>query len=812
MRNDETRLDRAVQDLRATQPDRDELNGAAARVAARLGVEGANFLRTEDRAPAVDWSAPALQPARVWRPRVFGWALSPALALLAICFFVYRAYWQVPPGVRAEVKSIDGPGYRISGAAPLAAGDVLGEGEQIRTGAGGHAVLRLTDGSTVEVKERSVLGVAARGHNLTVALNGGAVIVQAAKRAAGHLYVETPDCRVAVTGTVFSVNSGIKGSRVAVLEGALHVLHAGADDLVQAGGQVSTNTSLNPEPVAQQIAWSADREQYLQLLAQFSTLQRRLENLPAPQLRYTSALLPRVPAETLLYISIPNFGDFLSQASTIFHDQIQQSPALQQWWGRGDTGKTQQLDAMVDRLHTMSQYLGDEVVVIGLQQPSHPPANPQFAILANVQKSGLGDFLRQQSPGAGLVLLDESQLKTTPSSTAKQPVVYALVREHEAVFSNSIATLKLLDAQLNAGPSGFAASDFGQQIGAAYTRGAGMVLAADLHAMWNDRQGSAHNAAFETSGMAGLRYLIAEHREQNGLPDNHLNLQFSGTRERVASWLAAPAAMASLGFVTPNAAFAAAVLAKDPRAIANDILTMATQGDPTKADDLTEAEAKLGISLRDDLAANLGGEFLLSLDGAVLPTPAWKAVIEVRDAAALEHTFETLVQSICQMQQQGKRSHCVSIQPSEQGGQHFYSVVDQASGAPLAEYTFAGGYMVMTPDRALLLKALHAHDSGDSLARSEAFKATLPRDQNENYSAVAYQNAGPVLTPLLSQFSGDAAAAIRQLTADARPTAICAWGQDTRIEAASHSRLLGFDFLALQTLFGNKHDHANVVN
>ncbi len=250
------------------------------------------------------------------------------------------------------MESIDGSASRISdaGDAPISAGDKLNEGDRLRTSGGAHAVLRLSDGSTVEVNERSVLSVGARGRNMTVAVDNGAVIVQAAKRTSGHLYVKTPDCRVAVTGTVFSVNAGIKGSRVAVLEGTVHVTHAGIETLMHAGDQISTNDNLAPGA-----SRSADRleprSRQVSCLCSRSSARSNIGSIrfPSPQLRYTSDLLGRVPANTLLYVSIPNLGNFLSQANNIFHDQLKQSPALQQWWESGSQHNTAELDALVDK-------------------------------------------------------------------------------------------------------------------------------------------------------------------------------------------------------------------------------------------------------------------------------------------------------------------------------------------------------------------------------------------------------------------------------------------------------------------------------
>ena len=849
--HDEILLDNATEAMRTAKPSASDLSASADKVAARLGIAFAKdseavescedmrplldayragtlpvtrallveahmrecavcYRRLRSGSGSVNWSAPKVMPIRPKvRPAAMAWAMAASLAVAAAGMFAYQAYWQVPAGVRAEVQSIDGSASLItdSGDRLLAPGAQLHEGDVLRTNGGSHAIVRLADGSTVEMNERSALAFRARGHNATLDLDRGALIVKAALRKSGHLYVQTEDCRVAVTGTVFSVDSGIKGSRVGVLQGAVEVRHAGVRSMVHAGNTFATTENLAPEPLVEQVSWSANRSEYLELLAQFSILQHKIEQIPLPQPRYGSDLLNRMPADTQLYVSIPNLGDFVTQAKTIFDDQLKQSPALQKWWNTGKPDKTAELDSLVNKLHDLSQYIGDEMVIVALKQQT----GPGFAVVADVQRQGLADLLRQEfakEGHEGLTVLDENGLN---AAGAGGHGGYALVREKEVVFSNSIDTLRAIDTQLNGGASGFATSDFGQQIAAAYNRGAGIILAANLQRMMEEAgaRGGKHASAFmQQAGVSDVRYLIAEHRETNNGIDNHLNLQFAGTRQRVASWLGAPAPVGSLDFVSPNAALVVAGVTKDPASIVDDMMAMMA-GDGRKSEEFNKAQEELGVDIRNDLAANLGGEFAFALDGPVLPTPSWKIVAEVKDSARFQSTLERLVQA-ANSHFQGNDKHGITISSSQAGSQTFYEVHDPAAGAHVAEYTYAGGYMIIAPTRALLMEAMQTHTSGNTLAHSSSFKALLPVDQNENYSAVAYQNLGPVLTPLLSQMSGSSADAIRKLAADSRPTAICAWGKDTRIEAASNSNLFGFDFLALgQILKAEKQGQPN---
>ncbi len=836
-------LDRSVQAIHATEPDAAELSASARRVAERLNavafdgakpneIEGCDDVRlllpayrrgtlgagrtllvtahlrdcgsclresrADTRGTALDWRSPLTaseQTVRVplWKQGAVRWGALPALASLMLLFAVYSIYFRVLPGVHAEVQSVEGATYRISGAEirQIAVGDTLAEGERLRTGSGAHAVLRLTDGSAIEMNERSVLGVGVRGQDTNILLENGNVIVQAVHREHGHLYVRTADLRVAVKGTIFAVDAGIKGSSVAVLQGAVQVNHNGNDQLVQAGNQMATYETGAYKPVAQQIAWSHDRARYLPLLAQFAVLEHRLQTVAFPASRYSSDLLGRMPADTTLYISIPNLGEALSQANRLFQDQLQRSPELQQWFDHNGKNSTAQLNSLIAKLHDMSGYLGDEVVLVGRKDTT----GPAFAIVADVRRDGLEEYLRTQiAPGSstnGVTVLNEQSLATAEVPSKSAHGEYALVRGHEVVFSSSIVTLRELNRQLSAGPGSFVSGDFGREITAAYQRGAGIILAADLQQMGAKKP----LAADATSPVYGAapRFLMVEHRELNGEPENHLSLQFAGPRQGISSWLAAPAPIGSLSFVSPNASIAVALLSKDPKAIADDLLLMMKAG-PDVADLTSQGVA---FNLRNDLAANLGGDFLVALDGPVLPTPAWKIVAEVNSAEGLEQAFERFAQAT-QKGQQGKAAF--KIETGETNGQKFYSLRNIGSGMILAEYTFAEGYLLVAPDRALLLEALHTRATGMSLARSSAFKAQLPKDENENCSAVAYQNLSPVLVPLLSQLSGPEAETLRELAVDAKPTAICAWGKGDRIEAGSNSHLLGSEFLAVAAL------------
>ncbi|MEM7356981.1 MAG: FecR domain-containing protein, partial [Acidobacteriota bacterium] len=169
----------------------------------------------EGEAPVKAWQAEA--PAETPRIAYKKWALAAALiAGIGVAQFLVREVMPFGSSTSATVQTIDGDLFRIAATShlPIKEGDTIAEGETVRTGREGSAVVRLEDGSLIEVRQRSELSIDEGRRGTTIELERGSVIVQAAEQRQRHLYVSTEDCLVSVTGTIFSVNAGTKGSRV----------------------------------------------------------------------------------------------------------------------------------------------------------------------------------------------------------------------------------------------------------------------------------------------------------------------------------------------------------------------------------------------------------------------------------------------------------------------------------------------------------------------------------------------------------------------------------------------------------------------
>ena len=221
----------------------------------------------------------------------------------------------------------------------------------------------------------------------------------------------------------------------------------------------------------------------------------------------------------------------------------------------------------------------------------------------------------------------------------------------------------------------------------------------------------------------------------------------------------------------------------------DDILNTIGASDPNLSKNLAQTNAELGLDIRNDLASALGGELTLALDGPVLPTPSWKVVVEVSNPGALQVAIDKLVQAINREAQKSNQPD-TTLSQTQSGGRTFYTIQSQSAELSAAyDYTFADGYMIMAPSRALLLAALQTHANGMSLARSASFRALLPSDDQANFSAMIYQNLGPILKPLASQLTSEQLALLQQMAADAKPSVFCAYGESDRIEVASSAKL-----------------------
>jgi len=297
------------------------------------------------------------------------------------------------------------------------------------------------------------------------------------------------------------------------------------------------------------------------------------------------------------------------------------------------------------------------------------------------------------------------------------------------VLGSQTAALARVAALADAGAGstgGFLATPFGARIAQSYRSGAGWLFAADMEQIVTPRVPQLQNVT------NNIRYLVVERKDNMGRTENSAALSFAGERRGMASWLAAPGPMGTLDFVSPDASFSGSFVLKNPGTLLQEAFAlMGASG--------AKLQSEVGIDVVNDVAATLGGEVTVAVDGPLLPTPSWKVAVEVEDPARLQSSIERLAQA-----------GGAQIASQSVNGLTYYTLT--AANLPVEiDYVFTDGYLLIAPSRALLTSSIQMRTAGTTLARSSAFRAQLPQDGHANFSGLLYYNVGATLGPLADQ-------------------------------------------------------------
>jgi hypothetical protein len=758
------------------------------------------------------------------RPVVMRWGIAAALVigLGLIALPLIQRY--VPLGsFEATVQASEGPVYAVTDAQTrsLNTGEKLRRGDTIRTAKDAHAVVVLDDGSLIEMKDRSEFSISQTLRGTTLHLDRGSVIVEAAKQrtrqhtvvgkllqvffgvqSGGQFFVETGDSLVSVTGTTFAVNAGTKGSRVSVIQGQVRLDHAGDDKVLGAGEQATTNTSIERIPVKDEIAWSRNAARYAKALEGLTTLQRELNAVAKPGVRYSTRLLDMMPQNTVLYAALPNLSATIAESNRIIEERIQQNPALKELFENQHAPRGPGMNHAITVIREFGEQLGDELAVGAGMSDSGEPVEP--VVLAELKNPGgfraFFDAEVQKLAGQGKA----PQVQWVEDPKTAQPATDTATKGGDKQIyvwiagDILVASPKLDQLQAVANRSGgFTTTPFHNRIAGVYREGAGLVIAADLEKVIAHTRGirriavgDQHEQALSELGVFNMKSFVLDQKDSDGKTNTRAVLSYAEANHGVTSWLAQPAPMGSLEYISPDANLVAGFVVKNPTALVDDLLGVLNTVSPDLNKKLAELQADHGLDLRKDFAAPLGGEYAFAIDGPILPTPSWKLVFEVNDPAHLQQAFEHVVDEVNkQMAREGKAG--LAWDKADAGDHTYYTLRSKDFGVEV-NYVFANGYLIAGPTRALVEQALKYHDSAVNLIHSARFVSGLPADGNTNFSALIYHNLAPLVQPFANRIpdgvkSDEQQKAIANMAANMQPTLAYAYAFGDRIEFASNS-------------------------
>lgn len=727
------------------------------------------------------------KPGRVVELPVRGWAQGPLVRWGALAAAALAALYAgrdpldralAPAGPRATVESVSGGQLAGLDGKVRQPGSGLEEGDIVRTATGARAVLRLRDGSRLEMNERSELAVQGAWSGLRVKLERGDVIVEAAKQRRGHLQVLTRDSTASVKGTVFAVSTGVAGSVVSVVEGAVQVQHSGTDKLVKPGEQAATTSSWPAGGVRDAISWSPSVDKYYALLAEAARLEPQVAAITLPTLRTDARLVERLLPNAYAYGAIPNADGALERTIRLIEQRTRENATLREWWDAH-----QDMRQVLTHIQTISPMLGAEITFQIV-----PAAKDDATVLLVAE-------VKAGREAAAKEAMD--RMLTVQKLDGAYRIANGLL-----LVSGDAATIAALQPQLGQG----AKSAFAAELRTRYQRGAGWLWAVDAAQVAKVNTGAVSArelGIMDALGRNQLKHLVLEQRAAAGRDDNEASITFSGPRQGVASWLGTPGAFGSAEYISTESIAAISASTRNPRQALEELLRNLGRVAPDVVENLRKAETKLGINLVSDVAAALGTDFSLSMETIAVPVPGWVGAMEAFSPAAIDSVAQRFVEAFNRDLKPEEAAKKLVFSKETVAGRVWSSISSPATKTTLY-WTADRGYLVVTSDRALATRAISTRSAGTPLVRSARFRERQPVTPTVHNSGFVWLNTRGALESLTALNPAIKGSAFQSLLNSRDPVLIAVNGETERIAAFSRTRLSSL-LIDLLIVSGSEH-------
>lgn len=736
-------------------------------------------------------------------------AIAATVAAVAVALFVVTpdlpSFNQVQ---LAQIDEIDGELYQIVDGQleNLEPGSWIDGRQRIRSANDSKAIITLDDGSQIEVDERSEISMTRRGSGNRIDVSRGRILVVASPQGSGTLDVFTDEFMVSVTGTIFEVAHGAKGSRVAVIEGSVDVLMQGSAASLEPGEVLGTRTEAFARNLTDELSWSKNADEYIAMLQEVAALQQDLQMVMDSPNRFSTRLLDLAPEETVMYVAVPNAPEKIVDVYDVVRERVESSDTMAELWAEFEDGSQEasHLDNVMLWLREISYALGDETVFAIDMYHNGEQYAPAPVILsevdADVFQASFESSMEQIESIFAAEGLDgemDVQIITDPADAIEEQLSILLVDDIMVASINSEILANMQSIILNGG-SDFVGTELHEYLQYSYSQGTEIITALDVSKMLKtfdeiplEDAEEAEDIAevMDRAGVSNGKYLIGQYQQQDGKTSMSADMYFDGDRQGLMSWLATPGPMGSLEFFSTDTTFVGAALLREPSAILEEF-------EPLDLPEDFDAHAELELFY--NVVGVLGGEFAFGLDGPALPSPAWKVVVEAYDETFLQESIEWSANEFNSFASEEEDLDAeILISPADIGGYTGFEVSLTVNPAEDDEfdldsanfnYVFIDGYLIAAPNEAIIDRAIGYYESGSGLHTDAEFQELMARDGYLDFSAITFSRLGEMLGSLMGNLptgiTPEQEAALAELNTDVGPSFGSALALSDRIHFA----------------------------